>query len=126
MEFMSAEHVDTMNALLADAPTVREACGRLSRPYVIAYRLSDGPGGQDVHWTLTFDETVQFGLTEHPHPDVVIVGDWTDMIAATVSSRTGAPREPNVTYEGDPDALKMTDPALEAARAIATVDVDFP
>lgn len=126
MEFMSAAHVNAMNTLLADAPTVREECRRLSRPLVFAYRLSDGPTGATVHWTVSFDDTVRFSLDEHPQPDVVIVGDWADVIAATASGRYGEPREPDVSLEGDPEVLTLTSPALEAARAIATIDVEFP
>jgi hypothetical protein len=126
MQFMSAEHVDAMNALLADAPEVRAACSELTRPYVVAYRLADGPDRQTVHWTVTFDATVRFALSEHPTPDVVMVGDWRDMILASSAGRRGASHEPSVTLEGDPDVLTLTDPALEAARTIATVEVDFP
>ncbi|HVV76138.1 MAG TPA: hypothetical protein VHC43_08895 [Mycobacteriales bacterium] len=123
---MSAEHVEAMNALLVDATGVRAACRRLPRPYVIAYRLSDGPGGQDVHWTVAFDDTVRFGLTQHPQPDVVIVGAWREMVLASAASRTGQAREPEVRYEGDDQALVVTAPVLEEARAVATVPVEFP
>src|SRR5690606_4086100 len=76
VEFMSAEHINVMNELLRDAPDVRAACAQLSQPRTMTYRLTDGPGGQVVHWTITFADTVQFSLDEAPAPDVRFVGDW--------------------------------------------------
>ena len=126
VEFMSAEHVAAMNALLEDAPSVRKACSELPVPRVMAYRLADGPDGGDVHWAMTFTDTVRFSLQEHPEPDVCFVGDWTKMILASQGSREGEPQDPNLTIEGDAAVLAEIGAALEVARSVATVPVDFP
>lgn len=126
MEFMSEQHVASMNALLEDAPEVREACAGLSRPRTMAYRLTSGPTGADVHWTLSFSDTARFSLQEHPAPDICFVGDWRRMIQASQSARTGEPLDPQLDIEGDAAVLAEIGPVMEIARAVATVPVEFP
>ena len=48
------------------------------------------------------------------------------MFAASAAGRSGAAYDAKVVYEGDPGVLAVTAPALEAARAVATLDVEFP
>lgn len=126
MEFMSADHIATMNALLRDAPTVRAACARLGQPRVLSYYLTDGPGGEPVHWTVTFGETVQFSLAEASTSDVRFVGDWTRMIQAARASQNGDKADSGVSLEGDHSVFAEINAVLETARAVATVDVDYP
>jgi hypothetical protein len=124
--FMSQEHVDLMNALLEDAPTVQEACQVLGAPRTMTYELADGPGGADVHWTVRLDRTVRFSLDRPSDPDVLLAGDWTRMIRATVAARNGEVLDPGVTVTGDPALLAQVDAVLEVARAVAAVPVTFP
>ncbi|WP_068800738.1 hypothetical protein [Pseudonocardia sp. HH130630-07] len=126
---MSPEHVTAMNALLRDDPTVRAACARVPGRRVLAYRLADGPGGRDVHWTVTVGGTggtVRFGLDEVPDPDVLVVGEWPRMIRATRASRDGVEQDPGCTAEGDTAVLAEIGEALAVARAVATLPVEFP
>jgi hypothetical protein len=126
MEFMSEEHVAAMNALLEDAPQVREACAQLDRPRTMSYRLADGPAGRDVHWAVTFTDTVRFSLDEKAEPDVLLVGSWTQMIRASRANRHGEQIDPGVSIEGDAAVLAEVGPVLEASRAAATLPVQFP
>lgn len=126
MEFMSADHVSAMNALLEDAPQVRKACAGLSGDRSMAYRLVDGPDGAEVHWTVTFTDTVRFFLTEHVTPDVLFVGDWRQMIRASKANRNGEQLDPGVSIVGDSAVLAEIGPVLETARSVATVPITFP
>lgn len=49
--FMSDEHVERMNELLAQDAEVMAECRALDRDYVIAYALADGPKGT-VYWVF--------------------------------------------------------------------------
>ena len=124
-EFMSPEHVDRMNALLAGSEELRAACAGLAAPRVMAYRLADGPAGRTVHWRMLFHDTVRFELTEGP-AEVVYVGDWAQMIRAARAGRDGAVVDPGLRVEGDPAVLTEIAPVMELARDVATVPVDFP
>lgn len=126
MEFMSAEHIAAMNAILEGDPAVRAACTGLSRPYEMTYVLSDGPGGGDVHWTITFGDTMRFSLHEVPSADVRFIGDWKQMIRASSAGRRGEQVDAGVTIEGDTAALAEISPVLEVGRDVATMPVDFP
>ncbi|PKW16227.1 hypothetical protein [Saccharopolyspora spinosa] len=126
MEFMSVEHVAAMNKLLQDAPDVRSACTQLSRARVVSYLLTGGPNGEEVHWTITFGDTVQFSLEEASSPDARFVGDWTQMIRAVSAGRGGAQVDAGVSIDGDGSVLAGINTTLETARAVATVPVEFP
>lgn len=125
MEFMSAEHVAAMNALLQDHEDVRKECAELPRTYALGYRLSGGPSGT-VHWTLRFDDTVIFALGEHPSPDLTIVGDWRRMIRSAAAARARQQVDPGVVLEGDTSVMTVIESAWVRARAVATLDVEFP
>lgn len=126
VQFMSPEHVAAMNAALVDDAEVRAACAALGGPKVLAYRLSDGPGGSTVHWTVTFDGTVSFGLEHDPRADVVLVGDWGAVVRATAAQREGRTESPVVSFEGDVALLGSLVPVLDAARQRASFDTTFP
>jgi hypothetical protein len=126
VEFMSEDHVATMNALLHAAPTVRSECAKLDRPYVIAYELLEGPAGETLHWHVAFEETVQFGLVGHPAPDVIVTMAWRDMVLSSAAGRRGEEHDTDAVVDGDQDALVLTAPAFAAARAVATVPLTFP
>lgn len=123
---MSAEHVQTMNDLLAPAQELRAVCAALPQPRTMAYRLSDGPNGRTVHWAMAFTETVQFSLDDIPDADVTFVGDWKKMVVTARANRDGLTVDPGLTIEGDPAVLAEIGPVLELARSIATVPVEFP
>lgn len=126
MLFMSAEHVATMNSLLAASAAVQRACRALAWPRVVRYDLADGPRGEPVHWTMTFDDSVQFSLEGSAAPDLVFVGDWKQMIRASKASRSGEAADPGVCLQGDAQVLLEITPAMEVARTVATVPVQFP
>jgi hypothetical protein len=126
MEFMSPEHVEAMNRVLDQDEAIRQACAGLDGPRVLAFRLSDGPGGTDVHWTLTFDRTMRFSLDEHPSPDILMTGDWKRMIQATEAGRRGEALDPGVEIHGDLAVLAQLMEIFELGRRIATFEVSFP
>ena len=126
MLFMSPEHVAAMNDLLDHSAEVRTACSVLRQPRVLAYELSNGPDGRTVHWTVTFDRTVHFSLEPSEQPDVLMRGDWAQMIRATTAGRRGESADPGVSVSGDVQVLEEVGPVLELGRSVATLDVEFP
>jgi hypothetical protein len=126
MEFMSPEHVDAVNAIVAEDQSVRAACARLPRPRVVAYRLTNGPDGADVHWTASFADTLVLSLTEAPASDVQIHGEWADMIRSARANREGQATNPDLTIGGDHSVLGEIGPIMELARPFATLPVEFP
>jgi hypothetical protein len=125
MLFMSAQHVAAMNDILDRSPEVRAACALLPGPRTVGYRLAHGPDGATVHWAVTFQETVVFGL-DWRDADVVFVGDWAAAVRSAQARREGGAVDPALSVEGDAAVLKEVGPALAAAAAIAVVPVEFP
>ncbi|WP_198663978.1 hypothetical protein [Jiangella endophytica] len=123
---MSEDHVAVINTILRRDPAVHEACARLAGPRVLAYRLEREPGGEPVHWTIAFEQTVQFSLAEAAAPDVVLVGDWSVMIRAAKANREGVRVDPELSVEGDEEILDEILQVLGLASDIATVPVTFP
>jgi hypothetical protein len=111
--------------ILLDDPEVKAECGALPRAYVLSYRLGDGPSGDTVHWTLSFDGTVQFSLAEHPSPDIVLVGDWRQLMRASEANRRGEQVDPGVRVEGDPAVLAAVGAAFAKAQSVGTLAVTF-
>lgn len=126
MEFMSPEHIAAMNERLRRAEVVRAACRDLGAPRVLQFHLADGPGGADVYWTVEYRHTMQFSLESHPEPDVVLSGDSTNQIRATISARTDKPVPQNISIQGDPAILEQLKAIIEIARPFATFDTRFP
>ena len=125
VDFMSQEHVDLMNALLAPSEDVRAACAQLAGPRTLGYALTDGPDGADVHWRVTCADTVRFSLDAGP-ADVLLVGDWAQMIRASRATRDGEVIDAGVRVEGDASVVGEVGRILEVARSVAVVDVSFP
>lgn len=123
--FMSPEHVARMNAILAADEAVRRACSELDAPVMLAYALADGPGGETVHWTMSFTDTVRFGL-EAVEADLLFTGDWQRMIRASKASREGSPQGPGVIPVGDLTLLETVGPVFALAQGVATIPVEFP
>jgi hypothetical protein len=123
--FMSEEHVSRMNAILDKDEAVRRACADLDRVITMGYELADGPGGETVYWSMTFADTVRFGL-ERPEADLVFVGDWKRMVSASRATRGGKPEDPGVQAVGDLTVLEQVGPVFALAQAVATVPVEFP
>jgi len=126
MDFMSPEHVSAMNERLRDAEEVRAACRELGEPRVLQFHLANGPDGADVYWTVEYHHTMQFGLEPHPEPDIVLSGDWTNQIRATVSSRTDEPVPQEISIQGDPELYAKLATIVELARPFATFDTRLP
>jgi hypothetical protein len=126
MLHMSQEHVDAMNAILRDSEPVREACSRLPVPRTWTYHLADGPDGRPVDWTVRFADTVEFSLEPVADADVVLAGDWAQMMRTVKAGREGRQLDSGATMTGDAAVVAETSPVLEVARAVATLPVEFP
>jgi len=123
--FMSPEHVAAMNAILEKDAAVRAACAELEKPVTMAYELADGPDGDTVWWSMTFTDTVRFGL-EKTDADLLFTGDWKRMVRASKSSRDGDATDPGVVPVGDLAVIQATGRVFALAQAVATVPVEFP
>ena len=126
MLFMSREHVDAMNELIEKSDEVRQAGLALDRDYTMAYHLTRGDGTIEG-WSMTGGPTgFAFGLGERPDADVILTGSYELMIEATKASRAGEVIDPQITIEGDLEAMAKVSTVMETARPVATIDVDFP
>ncbi len=126
LSFMSAEHVAEMNRLLDASAAVHEASAALDRLYVLHYDLSDGPRGEQVHWTMTFaSDGVRFGLEAPDRADIVVAASYDDAIEASRASREGREPRTKLQMDGDPAVLQTIAPTFAAAQATATIDVEF-
>lgn len=127
-EFMSPAHVHAMNELLVDAPSVHAACKELDRRYALCYELGDGPEGRPVYWSMTFDPDtgVRMGLDKPERADLTFVGDWAQMIRASVAQRRGEQHDPGMDVRGDPSVMESVGAVFAAAQQVATIDVTFP
>ncbi|MGO4258843.1 hypothetical protein [Marmoricola sp. RAF53] len=88
-----------MNDLLRDDEGIRAACAQLDRLRAMTFRVVDVPVGEHIFWTITYRDTLQFSLTDHP-PDIMVTATWDDMVRATRSSRAGSPTKPELSVQG--------------------------
>ncbi|MFC8725629.1 alpha/beta hydrolase family protein [Streptomyces bacillaris] len=126
--FMSPEHIEAMRGLLHGEPAVLAVCRDLDRRYGISYVLTDGPGGEEIHWQMTFDPVtgVHVELGDPDHADVVYRGDWaTVMLTAAARRRGEAPPDPLVV-DGDPAVLDRIGPAFASAHRVAAIETSLP
>jgi hypothetical protein len=123
--FMSPRHVAQMNAILERDEAVRRACAELETPVTMGYELADGPDGETVHWSMSFGDTVRFGL-EKVDADLLFCGDWKRMVRASRASRDGNPEDPGVVPVGDLALLETVGPVFALAQGVATIPVEFP
>ena len=127
MQFMSPEHVTTMNALLEESADVRAAACELDRDYVLAYRLSDALDGRMEHWTMTLGpDGVRFALEPAAAPDLEVQAAYAEMIRSVQRARAGEPPETELTPVGDLAVLERIAPVYAVAQQVATVAVEFP
>lgn len=130
MDFMSQEHVEAMNELLAGSEQVSAAARKLPREYVLAYELTDGPAdGASVYWQLRFGAGgTTFALTEAPDADVLLRGDWFVALTAMAHSRRGGePVDDGLVAEGDVESLMAAvGEQFAVAREVATLETTFP
>jgi hypothetical protein len=123
--FMSAEHVEMMNAVLDRSPDVRAACATLPRPLRMGYCLHDGPDGEPVHWTVSFADTISFSLDEQPC-DVLFTGDWRTMMLASASAAQRQELvDTGLVASGDETLIEPLGAVLAAAQS-AAVPATFP
>lgn len=127
--FMSAEHVDAMNRILALDDGTRAACAKLPRPYWFVHELDDH--GATVWWTLEFNPQygARFSLAPPPEGvrvDILMRGAYRAVVEATRRGKAGEKVPYPATLEGDVQAMEMFGPALEAARRAATLETQFP
>lgn len=125
--FMSREHVDRMNDLLAGSADVLAACADLDREYEIVYELRNGPDGT-VYWVLRFDRAsgARFSLNRTQNADLTYVGDWAEVIRSSRAARNGERVEPSLEVRGDPSVTDRVGTAYAAAQRVATIPVEFP
>lgn len=127
--FMSAEHVEAMNRLLAvDAGSLAE-CAKLPRPYWFVHELDDQ--GRVVWWTLEFnpDQGARFSLAPPPEgvrADILMRGSYGEVVEATRRGKAGEKLPYPAKMEGNPQDMGIFGPALEAARRAATLETRFP
>lgn len=130
MEFMSQQHVEAMNELLADSAQVSAAARKLPREYVLAYELTDGPAdGATVHWQLRFGSGgTTFALTAAPDADVRLRGDWRVALTAMAHTRrSGEPVDDGLVTEGDIESLMAAvGEQFAVARNVATLETTYP
>lgn len=130
MEFMSQEHVGAMNELLAASEEVAAAAKELSREYVLAYELTDGPvDGATVYWQLRLSpEGTAFTLTPAPQADLWLRGDWRSALTSMANSRNGDSESDNsLTPEGDFESfMAAVGEQFAVARKVATIPATFP
>lgn len=127
MEFMSQEHVDEMNRLLALDPEIKAQSATLTRDYRLLYRLRRGPGGDPVYWTMTFTPSgVTYSLEEIDNADLTLRADWGQTIESSKAAKEGRTLEHDVTAEGDPDMLTAVGAVFARARQVADIEVTFP
>ncbi|MFD4640034.1 hypothetical protein ACFWN2_22160 [Lentzea sp. NPDC058436] len=127
--FMSQQHVDLMNEILAADEESRAECAKLDRAHWMVYELEDGD--RVVWWTVEFDpgRGVRFGLRPPPAdaPALLYRGDHRAVVEATrQGKREGGGDAPPVTTHGDPEVLTTIAPAFAAARRAATIPSEFP
>jgi hypothetical protein len=124
--FMSMEHVDLMNRLLADDAASLEACAALARRYTLAYELSRDGG--TVWWTMEFDPKtgVRFGLVAPEQPaDLTFHGGYRAMLDATARTKAGEQVPMPLTPSGDLKVMEVVGAAFAAARSKATIDTEI-
>lgn len=127
IKFMSRDHVAAMNEILATSTAARTAGAALDRDYVLGYRLTDGPGGDVVHWTFRLGPGgLALSLDPADRPDVLITGDYGDAIRASQAAREGRQLQTSFETDGDVTVLERIAPAFAVARSAATLDVEFP
>lgn len=90
--FMSVDHVERMNAILRDEPSVRAACRDLDRSYAFCYELNGGPEGRQVYWSMVFDPSqgVRMGLDKPERADLTFVATFPKVPASFATGSAGA------------------------------------
>ncbi len=129
MEFMSQEHVDAMNELLAGSEELLAAARELPRDYVLAYELTDGPDdGATVYWQLRLGpDGLVFALVPAPGADVRLRGDWRVALTAFARTKNGAPADDGLTADGDFESfMTAVGPQFALGQKVATIPATFP
>jgi hypothetical protein len=128
LAFMSQQHVDTMNELIAATPEVQEAAAELGNDRLLAFELADGPGGETVWWSLTVGPSgFRMGLGRPARlPDVLIRSDFAAMIRSVRAGREGRSEEAPQEVVGDQELMARIFEVLEVARPVATLDSELP
>lgn len=129
MEFMSQQHIDAMNELLAGSDEVKTAGRTLARDYVLAWELSGGPdGGATVYWQLRFGpEGTAFTLTPADDADLRYVGDWRAALTTMARARDGETVQQPWKVEGDEGAvMAAVGEQFAVSQKVATLPATFP
>lgn len=129
MEFMSQQHIDAMNELLAGSDEVKTVDKTLSRDYVLAWELTDGPDdGATVYWQLRFGpEGTAFALTPADDADLRYVGDWRAALTTMARARDGETVDQPWKVEGDEDAvMAAVGEQFAVSEKVATITTTFP
>lgn len=126
--FMSAEHVEAMNRLLAVDAEIKAQCARLPRAYWLVHELEHA--GRTVWWTLELNpcDGMRFSLTPPPvevQADIVMRGSYSAVVEATRRRKAGEEVPYPVSTHGDLQSMAIFGPALEAGRRAAMLDTRF-
>jgi hypothetical protein len=126
--FMSAQHVDLMNGLLAMDADSQAECARLDRRYWMSYELADPAG--TVWWSVEFNpgSGVRFSLAPPAagEPVVLYRGDHRAVVEATRRLKQGESTALPVTTQDDLGVMGIIGPAFAAAGRAATIPSEFP
>lgn len=126
--FMSTQHVEIMNGLLAEDADSKSECAKLDRRYWMVYELADAE--RTVWWSVAFDPAlgVRFSLTPPASGEPLILyrGDFRAVVKATQRLKQGGDAALPVTTHGDPQVLTIIGPAFAAAGRAATIASEFP
>ena len=124
--FMSHEHVALVNQLLEGQ--LLEECSGLDRDLHVHYEIADDPEGIRT-WTVTVGPSgMRLALDQHVDDPVLLVREnYFDAAAAAAATRVGGNHDYDpVHVMNDAEGFARVAAVVEASRAIATVDVDFP
>jgi hypothetical protein len=127
--FMSQEHVEAMNLILAVDAESKARCGRLPRSYWLVHELDHE--GRTVWWTLELNPSdgMRFSLSPPPvdvQADIVMRGSYAAVAEATRRRKAGEEVPYPVSTEGDLQSMSIFGPALEVGRRAAMLETRFP
>jgi hypothetical protein len=125
--FMGPEHVARMNELLEGR--LLDECAGFDGDLHLLYEVSGDPDGIRT-WTVTAGPSgVRFGLDEQvPDPVLVVRAGYEALAAGSAAAREGreTPEHAPEFVIHDPEGFARVSAVVDAARAIATVDVRYP
>lgn len=123
--FMSYRHVQLMNRILAGDGPSKAAAAKLTRPYLLAYKLIGSPKGRPVWWQMRFDPEagVSVALGEpQSSADLTLTGDWQEAVQDLAALRY-AKKDATLPLKpvGDETLMATLAEAFSAAQKAAAI-----